>query len=297
MKSLSLALSGGGLLGAAHLGALRFLEDHEVRATAVAGTSAGGLVASLYALEVDLERLIAFGQKVCNHPRDYFSLNIHGMVDEWLPFLGPPATGLIDPTRFVEALLALVPGATHITDWKIPAVVTSVDLVSLETVAFTNRPESVHPARGRWRLVPQSPLPVAMQATMAMPGLFRAPRDGGALLADGGVGDTLPVDWAFALDAHRVVGIDVATPAPVTADRMGLLDVLSRAESYATQTLSRLRDGPAPHVTVRPDTAGFPFFDLAAYEHLVEAGYKAMQNAWPLLQEALSEPASRGERR
>lgn len=293
MKSLSLALSGGGLLGAAHLGVLRFLEDRNVRVTALAGTSAGGLVASLYALGVDLERLIELGQKVVDHPRDYFSVNL-GIVDEWLPFLGRPATGLIDPKRFLEELLALVPGRTTIADWKIPTVVTAVDLVSLETVAFTNRPDTAKPARGHWRLISDAPLSLAMQATMAMPGLFRAPRNGKALLVDGGVGDTLPLDWASALDPHRVVGIDVATPAAIAADRMGLLDILSRSESYATETLSRLRDGAIPHVTVHPDTAGVPFFGFSAYAHLVETGYQAMEEAWPLLQEALSEPASRG---
>lgn len=287
VKGFSLALSGGGLLGAAHLGALLYLQEQHVSAMAVAGTSAGGLVASLYALGVDMTRIIGLGEEVTSHPLDYFHVNARGLADEWLRFLGPPASGLINPEAFVAALLGLAPEAKTTADWTMPTVLTSVNLVDLSAYCFTNRPGDLGPPRGTWHIVPDAPLSLAMQATMAMPGLFAAPRWANQLLVDGGVADTLPVDWAAALAPDLVVAIDVASTGPMPAAQIGLADVLSRSEAYATDTLSRLREGAVAHLTIRPDTAGVPFFGLSDYPRLVDAGWDAMKSAWPRLQEAL----------
>ncbi|MCY0899539.1 MAG: patatin-like phospholipase family protein [Firmicutes bacterium] len=280
MKPFALALSGGGLLGAAHLGALKFLESQHVRASAIAGTSAGGLVASLYALQVPIDRLIAVGAMVAQHPRDYFHLNAEGLLHEVFPTLGAPATGLLIPDQFIQALLALAPGATTTDDWRIPTVLTSVDVISLRAVAFVNH-DLRKPTRGSWQFLRHQPLALAMKATMALPGLFAAPHTKDAIYIDGGTADTLPIDWAYTLYPSRVVAIDVATPPRVSVERVGLIDIVSRAEAYATATLSRLRSGPDPAVTVRPDTAGVPFFGFEDYHRLVDAGWAAMEAAWP----------------
>lgn len=101
---------------------------------------------------------------------------------------------------------------------------------------------------------------------MALPGLFQAPRWHGRVLVDGGTADTLPVDWATALNVGFVIAIDVATPPHVQAHQVGLAEVLSRSENYAINTLSALRTShPAP-IVVRPDTANGPFFGFQDYE-------------------------------
>ncbi len=47
---LGVALSGGGIRGIAHAGALKALEDNGIKIDAIGGTSSGSLVASLYAM-------------------------------------------------------------------------------------------------------------------------------------------------------------------------------------------------------------------------------------------------------
>ncbi len=46
---VGLALSGGGALGLAHIGVLKYLEEHHIPVRVVAGTSMGGLIGGLYA--------------------------------------------------------------------------------------------------------------------------------------------------------------------------------------------------------------------------------------------------------
>lgn len=47
---LGVALSGGGIRGIAHAGALKALEDNGIKIDVIGGTSSGSLVASLYAM-------------------------------------------------------------------------------------------------------------------------------------------------------------------------------------------------------------------------------------------------------
>ena len=47
---LGVALSGGGIRGIAHAGALKALEENEIKIDIIGGTSSGSLVASLYAM-------------------------------------------------------------------------------------------------------------------------------------------------------------------------------------------------------------------------------------------------------
>ncbi len=282
MRAFALALSGGGILGAAHLGALQYLEEQGVRAAAVAGTSAGGLAAGLYALGVPMAQVIDQGKRVAKHPWRYFHPNMSGLLHDVIPALGPPADALITSTAFVQALLDLKPDARTTDDWIIPALVTAVDVVSLQPVAFTNRPDA-RPRRGHWEVASGEPLTTALAATMAMPGVFSAPRRGRQVLVDGGTADTLPIDWAFALYPSCVVAIDVAVSGTVLPERVGITEVLSRAERYATKTLSTLRAGPEPHILVTPDTAGTPFMGFSHFDHLVQAGRRAMAEAWPAI--------------
>src|SRR5205085_6747936 len=48
-KHVGVALSGGSALGLAHIGVLKYLEEHRIPVDAVAGTSMGALTRGLYA--------------------------------------------------------------------------------------------------------------------------------------------------------------------------------------------------------------------------------------------------------
>jgi NTE family protein len=270
----ALALSGGGLLGAAHLGVLAVLAEAGLVPAAVAGTSAGGLIAGLLALGVSADRIQAVGAAVAARPWDYFGINADGLLHDLWPAGHRPATGLISPRRFLRALMALAPGARSTRDWVLPCAVTAVDVVSLVAVAFV-RPAVRPPRGGPWMVVDDAPLDLALEATMAMPGLFAAPRWGQRVLVDGGVADTLPMDWARALGPERVVAVTVTAPPPVAGETLGITGVLARADAYWTETLSRLRAPRAPVFTIAPDTSGVPFFGFADYDRLVEAGRNA----------------------
>ena len=76
MKKINLALGGGGTRGFAHIGVVRQLEKVGYKFSAIAGTSAGGIVGALYALGHSTEAIESFAKKL-----DYSQLFYRGESD------------------------------------------------------------------------------------------------------------------------------------------------------------------------------------------------------------------------
>src|SRR3954452_2736581 len=102
-KQADLVLSGGGVLGIGHVGAVSVLEERGVELRRIAGTSAGSIVGSLLAAGMpaaDLRALIG--------DLDYPSFLDRGALDR-IPLVGPPLSvvlenGYAEGKRFVEWL-------------------------------------------------------------------------------------------------------------------------------------------------------------------------------------------------
>ena len=60
MMKITLSLSGGGLRGAAHVGAIKFLEEQGVEVTAVSGSSAGAIVGLFLASGLKSDEMLVF---------------------------------------------------------------------------------------------------------------------------------------------------------------------------------------------------------------------------------------------
>lgn len=71
--SLGLVLSGGGVKGAAHIGALKALEEENIKFDFISGTSSGSIVAMLYACGYKPEEIYAIFKKYCQEIK-YFDL-------------------------------------------------------------------------------------------------------------------------------------------------------------------------------------------------------------------------------
>jgi NTE family protein len=63
-KKIGLALSGGSVLGSAHIGVLKALKESEVEVDYIAGTSIGGLVAAFYAFGKSCEEMEGIAENI-----------------------------------------------------------------------------------------------------------------------------------------------------------------------------------------------------------------------------------------
>lgn len=79
--NIGLVLSGGGMRGAAHIGVIRALEEHQIYPTHIAGSSAGAIVGSLYAYGYDWEEILAFFKEVQLMNIRKYAINKPGFID------------------------------------------------------------------------------------------------------------------------------------------------------------------------------------------------------------------------
>ncbi|MBE3556131.1 MAG: patatin-like phospholipase family protein [Firmicutes bacterium] len=271
MSTIGLALSGGGVLGGAHLGALQALEELGVRISVVTGTSAGAIVAALYAFgalnqENRLYQAASFR---------LFDLNSWQWLAGWAGRRKP--TGLLRGER-LEAFLRNNIGDQSIEAAPLPLGICATDLYTGQLVVFGS------PARPLPATVWSSDIATAkaVHASCALPILFEPVEHEPWLLADGGLVNNLPVDVARALGAEKVIAVDLR------GAQQGLSDTaMSRPVSLhfvAQATLNTLTHRPRidreqADVTIVPHFPHINILDLRQAQRCVQIGYEATHAA------------------
>lgn len=171
---VGLVLGGGGAKGACEVGVLKYIEQSGVPIDYIAGTSIGSIVGGLYAVGYRSEQIDTLFRS-----------------QPWLKmFAGEMLKG-----RNVVQLLDSLTGRRDSIDFDrlpIPFRCVAVDLWRQQEVVLRS---------GR--------LPVAMRASMAIPGVFRPVRMDSLTLVDGGMLNNLPVDVVKAMGADVVIAIDL----------------------------------------------------------------------------------------
>lgn len=194
---IGLALSGGGARGLAHVGVIEVLEEAGIPICAVAGTSMGAYVGSLYAAGLTSAEL----QQLAREIRDRRTLL------RLLDPVFPPTTGLIRGLRIRRHLDRSLGGCCF-EDLKRPLLVVAADLDSMEAHVFDG-----------------GPVAPAVHASAAIPGLCAPVHIDGRRYTDGGAVEPLPVGLLRErFDLDHVIAVNVMpTPDDIRACPGGVL--------------------------------------------------------------------------
>lgn len=177
---IALALGGGGSRGNSHIGVIRILEREGFKIRALAGSSAGGLVAASYAAGFtpdEMEKIFADADQSKLYARSHND--------------GPSILGLGGVSNLLEGLF----GDKKLENLNIPCAITAVDVKTASEVVIT-----------------QGRIVDALLATIALPGIFPPIKRGEFLLVDGGVLDPVPVSVVRSLVKDIPVVAVVLTP-------------------------------------------------------------------------------------
>jgi NTE family protein len=207
---IGLVFSGGGARGAAHVGALKVIEEMHIPIDAVAGTSMGAVVGGLYASGMsaaDIEKLLfsvdwqtAFSDRTPRRDlgfrrkqddRNFLVRYSLGISNDGVKL----PTGLIQGQKLSQVLRGAALPVAEITDFDrlpIPFRAIATDLETGEAVVM-----------GSGDLV------TAMRASMSAPGVFIPAEREGRLLVDGGVVKNLPVDVMRKMNVDVLIVVDV----------------------------------------------------------------------------------------
>jgi len=247
LKRIGLALSGGAALGGAHIGVLEVLEEHGLRASYVAGTSAGSAVGAAYCAGLSLARI-----------REVAS-DLHWGT---LGRVVLPRQGFFDGSRLEEYLIDLI-GDLTFDQMEIPFAAAAADILTDELVVIREG-----------RVAP------AVRASCAAPAAFTPVQYEGHLLVDGGLINNLPVSAVREMGAEYVIAVDLY--APLRADRKPPATMLEMLMvSFQTLMRNTHREAELADLIIRPDVGEFSLVDLANIPILIERGRQAAEEALP----------------
>ena len=281
-----LVLSGGGARGLAHIGVLKQLEEMNIPIDAIAGTSMGAVIGGLYAagysadeleqiaLDLDwqatlsdtpLREDIPYRRK--QDDRDFLVKQRLTFKDGALSF----PLGLLQGQNMGVVLESLLVHTNEIDDFDrlpIPFRAVATDIATGEAVVFDH-----------------GHLPLAIRASLALPGFFAPVEVDGRLLVDGVLSKNVPIDVARAMGVDRVIVVDIGTPLKSASELNSVLDIMDQTTTLLTRTnterqLATLTDAD---LLLQPALGDMGFSSFAETQQAIDAGAQSLSEAQGVL--------------
>ena len=253
---LGLALGGGAARGFAHVGVIQVLEEAGLSPSYVVGTSAGSLVAALYASGKNPAELTKVAE----------TMQEADITDWMLPILNRGALRGEALAKYVNTLV----GGRNLEQMKMPVGIVATDLGSGEVITFR---------RGNTG--------TAVRASSAVPGVFQPVRIGDREYVDGGLVAPVPVRQTREIGANFVIAVDISSD-PDGNPSGDTFQILLQTFTIMGKSINTLALKEA-NVVVRPALSGVKSADFGARMRSIEAGRVAMQAMLPTLKAKLAD--------
>lgn len=280
--TIGVALEGGGALGLAHIGVLRWFEQHHIPIDYLSGNSMGALVGGMYATGKSPDEL----EVLVKHM-------------DW-PFViggGTPYQDLSfrrkEDARDIQndLVIGFKHGAT------LPSGLSSGHQIGLvidrETLAYSSvksfddlpipfRCVSTELISEKAHVFSTGPIGLAMRSSMSLPGIFDPIRDEDRIYVDGALVDNLPTDLVRQMGPDVVIAIHLQI-APATADQIqSLFSVLGQSITVGTAN-TELRGMEAADIVVKVDVQKFNSMEFDKAEALIQKGMEAAEEKSKIL--------------
>ncbi len=252
---LGLALGGGAARGFAHVGVIQVLEEAGLKPSHVAGTSAGSLVAALY----------ASGKSVPELRKAAETMEEAEITDWMVPLLNRGALRGEALAKYVNTQV----GGRNLEQMKIPLGIVATDLRSGEAITFR---------RGNTGS--------AVRASSAVPAVFQPVRIGDREYVDGGLVAPVPVRQAREMGANFVIAVDISSD-PEGNPAGDTFQILLQTFTIMGKSINTLALKEAD-IVIRPALSGVKSADFSARRRSIEAGRVAMLTQLPRLKERLA---------
>lgn len=197
---LGLALSGGGIKGAAHIGVMQAFKEENIGIDVISGTSIGSIVASLYAMEYTPNEML----KLFNYFSKIIFKNSAMYTDtKGKKSLSIKAGGLYSGENIAFAIeeAEKYKNVKKMQDLKIPIAIPAVDLKDSEKYVFTNV-EKINE-----KYLNKADISIAVRASSSYPAIFAPCIYNKHKFVDGGILDNIPVEETRKIGADKVIAV------------------------------------------------------------------------------------------
>ncbi len=243
---IGLALGGGAARGFAHIGVIKALEANDIKPDIVVGTSAGSVIAAVYATGISGNEL------------NKIAINLdEASITDWAMPFSSKFGGLIKGDALQSEINRLV-GNRPIDKMKIPLGITSTDLKTGSPILFQRGDTGQ-----------------AVRASCSVPGVFAPTIIGGREYVDGGLTNPVPVRFAKQMGADIVIAVNISSE-PSTQDYSGTLGIILQTTTIMGKRINEF-ELPMADVLIQPSLSNMKGTDFKSRNSAILAGEIATQ--------------------
>jgi len=236
--TIRLALGGGAVLGAAHVGILRALDELGIKVSAIAGTSIGSFIAALHAFGKSWHEISDVAREL-----DWFDLS----------GLTLSQYGLLSNKKFGDIVKELL-GDARLEHAPIPLSMIATNISTGSKVIMDN-----------------GYVASAVMASSCIPGLFRPVERNGMLLVDGVLVENVPITPLLVSNSDPVICVDLMGKHRFSKPE-NIVGVLLNAFYSALQNTTEMQLTEA-NLIITPEIGSFSLVDTSAIPEIIETGY------------------------
>lgn len=243
-RGVGLALGGGAVLGGAHIGVLRALEEADIPIRFVAGTSVGALVGALYAGGLSWKEMESLAMEM-----NWFDISRIRLS----------RFGLLSNAKIGNIVREHL-GEMCFEDTRIPLAMVATDIASGEKVVLDS-----------------GDLAQAVMASTCVPGVFVPVEINGRMLVDGGVVENVPLSPLLKMGADFLLGVDLNAKIECRRPR-NIVEVLLKTFDFMLLNATRLQTEHADFL-IAPDLSRFNMVNTFRIKELISVGYRDARTA------------------
>lgn len=279
--NVALALGGGGVRGAAHIGVLRVLEREGIPIDYVVGNSMGAVVGGLYCAGVPLDRvhrIMSDGSLVEAYLPHFLWCRIvlKPLTDLLNLAREKPYAGLVDGRKLKRLIDDLLPNPKMcVEDLRLPFAAIAVSLID-----------------GQAHVLSAGRISDVLRASATIPMLLQPVPIDGHLYVDGGVRNNLPTNEARNSGAKVVISVEIDSDMkPVPTDQFKSFQTVF--DRVVNATLEQLDEDKihGADIVIRPELVNVPILskDKHYVDEAVRQGELATTRELPRIRKLLME--------
>lgn len=237
--AVGLALGGGAVLGAAHVGVLKAIEELGLQIKWISGTSIGAMVAALYAFDNNCEKVKDIALDISWKDITSFSISKFGLMSN----------------NKIAHFMKQNIGNVNIEDAKIPLAIIATNIATGEKV-----------------ILRKGNVAQAVMASSCIPGIFNPVSIDDLMLVDGAISENVPVSPLQEMKAETIIAVDL-NARHLYGKPKNIIEVLQNSFHFTLETAVRLQTQQAD-ILITPDLGSFDRYHTSQTENLILKGYQ-----------------------
>lgn len=267
MKSINLVLSGGGIKGIAHIGALKYLEENNYKIESISGCSSGSIMAILIAMGYSSEKIYNLVKYYINLvSRNKLRLGIQSI------FNLNKKMGL-NNGNIIENILNNVlkeKGINNLSDIKIPIYIPTVDINTGKLIYFTNQ-KRYKRYDDNIEYIYDGKISEIVRASSSYPGIFAPKKYNKYLLIDGGIRENTPVAPLLNINNKNILAIIFSDSKKIQINN--ILEVITQSFEILTHD-NNYESAKMADKILEIELKNVKLLDFNKIEYVYNEGYK-----------------------